>query len=492
MLRDKAETDSSIYKNQRKSLPAEIVPLRRLQEMDSGDGGKDEIPTKQSNDAASNPDMYPGFGRLFSQQLRNNAVIRGDGFESINSPDEGNEYVDQKIAPNQEERKVAACLKKPPPENRKRRRPSEEHESNNHTKQHREKSQVHHEYHDYSGLSGDFVLPALKQKGRGGVSSMFPTVLHHMLDEAERQGFSHIVSWQPHGRAFHVHLPERFVAEVMPNYFRHTRLSSFQRQLSLYGFTRLARKGPDRGAYYHECFLRGLVHLCTNIQRTRVKGTMVRQSSSPETEPDFSVLPPVGVDHAKSTSSLFSARGLQVATVVANRLDSGKTEGQHGNANHATSAPQLAYNDIMLRNLQDPPRSALPTSQDPFDLKDKRARSENLRNEMSQPPPPAPRAWGSKYMRHLLTRTLTPQGEQQEGSNQEGNAEETQPSNPETEVGSQGSGGSSKSHAKIDAESDLAVFLEEVDLDTDEDECLESEEAMARILEQEVNQISEV
>ena len=38
----------------------------------------------------------------------------------------------------------------------------------------------------------------------------------------------------------------------------------------------------------------------------------------------------------------------------------------------------------------------------------------------------------------------------------------------------------------------LAVFLEEVDLDTDEDDCLESEEAMARILEQEVNQVSEV
>jgi len=56
----------------------------------------------------------------------------------------------------------------------------------------------------------------------------------------------------PHGRAFHVHLPEKFVVDVMPKYFRHTRLSSFQRQLSLYGFTRLARKGPDRGAYYHE------------------------------------------------------------------------------------------------------------------------------------------------------------------------------------------------------------------------------------------------
>ena len=79
----------------------------------------------------------------------------------------------------------------------------------------------------------------------------------------------------------------------MPLFFRQTRFSSFQRQLSLYGFVRLSHDGPDRGAYYHECFLRGRSFLCTNIQRTRVKGTWVRTSSSPESEPDFWSMEPV-------------------------------------------------------------------------------------------------------------------------------------------------------------------------------------------------------
>jgi hypothetical protein len=31
-------------------------------------------------------------------------------------------------------------------------------------------------------------------------TEIFPAVLHSMLDEVEEKGYSHIVSWQPHGR----------------------------------------------------------------------------------------------------------------------------------------------------------------------------------------------------------------------------------------------------------------------------------------------------
>jgi len=73
----------------------------------------------------------------------------------------------------------------------KRQHQNEDHDND----QHHERHYVHHEYHDYSGLSGGpVVLPALAKKGRGGVSSMFPTVLHHMLDDAEKRGFANIVS----------------------------------------------------------------------------------------------------------------------------------------------------------------------------------------------------------------------------------------------------------------------------------------------------------
>lgn len=58
----------------------------------------------------------------------------------------------------------------------------------------------------------------------------------------------------------------------------------------MYGFNRMAKKGGDYGAYYHELFLRGRPDLCSRI--TRVK-------SNPEVrfsrrEPDFYSMDPVG------------------------------------------------------------------------------------------------------------------------------------------------------------------------------------------------------
>ena len=155
------------------------------------------------------------------------------------------------------------------------------------------KNVVNHSYHDYKDVPNDDPTFAAPEDKKGGTALAFPLVLHRMLDLAVHDGYDDIISWQPHGRCFHVHDQERFVSQVMPRFFRQTRFSSFQRQLSLYGFLRLTRKGPDTGAYYHELFLRGKAFLCNNLHRTRIKGYWVRQSSSPETEPDFYCMPHV-------------------------------------------------------------------------------------------------------------------------------------------------------------------------------------------------------
>lgn len=137
-----------------------------------------------------------------------------------------------------------------------------------------------------------------KDRGRsiakGGVTTPFPWKLHIMLDAMDETGDKSIVCWQPHGRAFMVHKPKDFVQEVMPHFFNQTKYASFQRQLNLYGFSRLTH-GPDKGAYYHNCFVRGKRHLCKGMIRQKIKGTKVRKSLSPEDEPNFYTMSPTEI-----------------------------------------------------------------------------------------------------------------------------------------------------------------------------------------------------
>ena len=129
-----------------------------------------------------------------------------------------------------------------------------------------------------------------------------------MLDAMDK-GDKSIVCWQPHGRAFRVPKPKDFVQQVMSHFFNQTKYASFQRQLNLYGFSRLTH-GPDKGAYYHNCFVRGKRHLCKGMIRQKIKGTKVRKSLSPEDEPNFydmeaqaQVLGPSGKVRGRARSS---------------------------------------------------------------------------------------------------------------------------------------------------------------------------------------------
>ena len=151
-----------------------------------------------------------------------------------------------------------------------------------------------YDYHDYAlaDLSDLPVPPELespKRKGpRGGVNLNFPRKLHNLLEEHHHD---EIISWSPHGRCFTVHKPTEFVKSLAPKYFQQSKLNSFQRQLNLYGFTRILSPGPDKGGWYHECFLRGRPELCVRIVRKRVKGACT--NINPDLEPRFYTLPPL-------------------------------------------------------------------------------------------------------------------------------------------------------------------------------------------------------
>jgi hypothetical protein len=103
----------------------------------------------------------------------------------------------------------------------------------------------------------------------------FPWKLHELLDVAEADGFTNIVSWLPDESSFRVHDVEKFVEHIMKLFFKQTKYKSFQRQLNMWGFDRLLN-GPGKGGYSHNYFIRGKPSLCCHMTRLKVKGTGAR------------------------------------------------------------------------------------------------------------------------------------------------------------------------------------------------------------------------
>lgn len=152
---------------------------------------------------------------------------------------------------------------------------------------------VQHNYHDHA-FDSDDIYQTRPPVSKGGVTTPFPEKLYQMLDHIalNEVELSSIVSWQPHGRCFLVKKVKEFTSTVLPRFFQQKKYASFQRQLNLYGFNRIT-KGPDKGSYYHELFLRSKKFLCRGIARMKVKGTGARMASNPDQEPNFYKMPPM-------------------------------------------------------------------------------------------------------------------------------------------------------------------------------------------------------
>jgi hypothetical protein len=157
-----------------------------------------------------------------------------------------------------------------------------------------ERHYVQHNYHDHSqdipSSNRDGISNLDSRNGRSISLVKFPMKLHELLENSDMYGISHIISWKVHGRAFAVNNVKEFVDRVMPCHFNQSKITSFFRQLNLYGFLRITQ-GRDQGAYYHELFVRGKPFLATRMRRQKVKGTKIKGLPSPATEPDFYSMP---------------------------------------------------------------------------------------------------------------------------------------------------------------------------------------------------------
>jgi HSF-type DNA-binding len=125
-------------------------------------------------------------------------------------------------------------------------------------------------------------------------SEAFPYKLYRLIISMQKQGRSDVISFVPTGNAFCIHQPRVFLKEVAPLYFSCSKLSSFKRQLQLYGFTRVARVGEvaQRGVfvYSHPCFVEGRPDLLRNIQRlpkrSKAKAMALLRQNAEEHESD--------------------------------------------------------------------------------------------------------------------------------------------------------------------------------------------------------------
>lgn len=94
----------------------------------------------------------------------------------------------------------------------------------------------------------------------------FPEKLHRLIREATEDGNDHIIAWLPDGNGFEIHSLEAFERFLIPAYFRHQKLASFRRQLSMYGFRRDSSK-QDARRYVHLWFHRDHPERCKSVKR---------------------------------------------------------------------------------------------------------------------------------------------------------------------------------------------------------------------------------
>ena len=91
----------------------------------------------------------------------------------------------------------------------------------------------------------------------------FPAKLYALLEQAPPE----VVCWTPDGLAFSVQDEEVFCSRELPRFFAHTKMASFQRQLNIFGFQKLARVDASGCSYHHLFFVRGRPDLLVSINQ---------------------------------------------------------------------------------------------------------------------------------------------------------------------------------------------------------------------------------
>ena len=116
---------------------------------------------------------------------------------------------------------------------------------------------------------------------------------------------------------------------------RNVSRSSNSPQINLYSFRRVTQ-GTDKGGYYHECFLRWRPRLAESIKRVKFKGRGPRKPDNPDSQPNFSLIPPVCPPPNRIQETTNSSQ----STSQGNNDQSGNSQGNHEGNHDQSFNPQ--------------------------------------------------------------------------------------------------------------------------------------------------------
>ncbi|KAG5175312.1 HSF-type DNA-binding-domain-containing protein, partial [Tribonema minus] len=122
--------------------------------------------------------------------------------------------------------------------------------------------------------SGEYTMRAQprrrKESASRGDEPVFLRKTYDMINSCDQT----LAGWSAKGDTFVIKDPDRFAAEVIPTFFKHSKFSSFVRQLNFYGFRKVkALDGRDAAAaagwweFKHDLFTRATPHLIAEIKR---------------------------------------------------------------------------------------------------------------------------------------------------------------------------------------------------------------------------------
>ena len=77
-----------------------------------------------------------------------------------------------------------------------------------------------------------------------------------------------IVSWSPEGDAITIDSHNELLESILAKYFNLTKISSFVRQLNLYGFNKISERGSQM-MYKHPYFIKDRISQHKKIKRKR-------------------------------------------------------------------------------------------------------------------------------------------------------------------------------------------------------------------------------